>query len=96
MKIKVGILLVVFFSFLFSLTTHSSALVNGSFYDTDLREVLRSIAAQTGITTIVDDAVTGTVRVEFNKVPIEEALTIALSPGGYAFRRIDDYYIVST
>ncbi|MBA7638909.1 Type 3 secretion system secretin [subsurface metagenome] len=96
MKIKVGILLVVFFSFLFSLTTHSLALVNGSFYDTDLREVLRSIAAQTGITTIVDDAVTGTVSVEFNKVPIEKALTMALSPGGYVFREIDDYYIVST
>jgi len=98
MKIKVGSLLavLVFFSFLFSLPVQSSTLVNGSFYDTDLREVIRSIAAQTGITTIVDDAVTGTVRVEFNKVPIEEALTIALSPGGYAFRRIDDYYIVST
>ena len=98
MKIKVGSLLavLVFFSFLFSLPAQSLSLVNGSFYDTDLREVLRSIAAQTGITISVDDAVIGTVRVEFKKVPLEKALAMALSPGGYAFRGIDDYYIVST
>jgi len=98
MKIKVGGLsaVLVFFSFLFSLPAQSSTLVNGSFYDSDLREVLRSIAAQTGTTIIADDAVSGTVRVEFKKVPLEKALTMALSPGGYAFKRIDDYYIVST
>lgn len=98
MKIKVGSLLavLVFFSFLFSLPAQSLSLVNGSFYDIDLREVLRSIAAQTGITIIADDAVTGTVRVEFKKVPLDKALAMALSPGGYAFRGIDDYYIVST
>jgi len=98
MKIRISSLLtiLVLFSFLFSLPVQSSTLVNGSFYDTDLREVLRSIAAQSGVTIIVDDAVTGTVSVEFNQVPVEKALAMTLSPGGYIFRRIDDYYIVST
>jgi len=97
MRIRVGSssVILVFFCFLFSLLAQSSTLVNGSFYDTDVREILRSIAAQTDITVIVDDTVTGAVSVEFNKVPLERALTMTLSPGGYVFRRIDDYYIVT-
>jgi len=98
MKIKAGSLLAAlpFFFLLFSLVAQPSALFTGSFYDANLREVLRSIVAQTGITIIVDDAITGTVSTEFNKVTIEKALATVLSPGGYAFRRIDDYYIVTT
>lgn len=98
MKIKAGSLLAAlpFFFLLFSLVAQPSALFTGSFYDTNLREVLRSIVAQTGITIIVDDVTTGTVSAEFNKVTIEKVLATVLSPGGYAFRRIDDYYIVST
>ena len=97
-KTKVVSLLgvLVFFSCLFSLPAQSLSLVNGSFYDTDVREVLRNIAAQTGTSIVVDDAVSGTVSVEFSQVSLEKALVMALSPGGYAFRRIDDYYIVST
>ena len=98
MKIKAGSLLAAlpFFFLLFSLVAQPSALFTGSFYDANLREVLRTIAAQTGITIIVDDAISGTVSAEFNKVTIEKALATVLSPGGYAFRRIDDYYIVTT
>ena len=97
MKTRVGTLLavLVLFSFLFSQPTQSSTLVNGTFYGTDLREVLRSISDQTGISIVMDDEVTGTVSPQFNKLSIEEALTMVLSPGGYAFRRTDDYYIVS-
>jgi len=98
MKIKIGNLLSVLavFSFLFSQPVQCSTLVNGTFYGTDLREVLRSISDQTCVTIVVDDEVTGTVSLEFNEVPIEEALTMVLSPGGYVFRRTDDYYTVST
>jgi len=91
MKIKVGSLLTVLVSLV-----QSSTLVNGSFYDTDLREVIRSIAAQTGTIIVVDDAVTGTLSVEFDQVSVEKALAMALSPGEYTFRKIDDYYVLST
>ncbi len=99
MKIKVDSLLIVlalsFFLF-FSLAAQSSTLVNGSFYDSDLREVICTIAAQTGVTIVMDDAVTGTVSVEFNQTPLGKALATVLSPGEYTFRKIDDYYVVST
>jgi len=98
MKTKVGILLVVLVVFcsLFSQRTQCSNLVSGSFYGTDLREVLRRISDQAGISIVVGDDVTGTVSLEFNEVPIEEALTMILSPGEYAFKRAEDYYTVST
>lgn len=97
-KIKIGnlLFLLAVFSFLFSQAAQCSSLVNGAFYGTDLREVLRSISDQTGVTIVVDDKVTGTVSLEFNNVPLEKALTMVLSPGGYGFRRTDDYYTVST
>ena len=99
MKIRVVVLLILTFLFFLSpiaLLAKSQDFVSGIFYDTDLREIIRNIAAQTGITIVMDDTVRGTVSVEFDQVPVEEALTQILSPQGYSFRKIDNYYVISS
>jgi len=69
-------------------------LVTNYFYDTDLREALRDISAQTGINIISDDTVQGIVTLEVYDMPLEECLQRMLSPLGYTFRRKNGYYIV--
>ena len=69
-------------------------LVTNYFYDTDLREALRDISAQTGINIIADDTVQGIVTLEVYDMPLEECLKRMLSPLGYTFRMRDGYYIV--
>ncbi|MGQ9810207.1 MAG: type II secretion system protein GspD [bacterium] len=74
--------------------TKASPLVTNVFYDTDLREALRDISAQTGINIIPDETVQGVVTLEAVDMPLEECLTRILTPLGYTFRKIRDYYIV--
>jgi type IV pilus assembly protein PilQ len=73
---------------------YDEPLVTNYFYDTDLREALRDISAQTGINIISDDTVQGIVTLEVYDMPLEECLSRMLSPLGYTFRRKDGYYIV--
>ena len=94
--IKLTVFVFFFLLFVFVLPAKSSDFVSGIFYDTELREIIRSIAAQTGMTIVMDDAVKGTVSVEFDQVPVEKALTQILSSQGYSFRKIDDYYVISS
>jgi type IV pilus assembly protein PilQ len=71
-------------------------LVTNIFYDTDIRDALRDISAQTGIPIIVDETVRGFVTIEFQDVPFEECLRRLLAPGGYTFKKMDTYYIVGS
>jgi type II secretory pathway component GspD/PulD (secretin) len=73
---------------------YGDPLVTNYFYDTDLREALRDISAQTGINIIPDDTVQGIVTLEVYDMPLEECLSRMLSPLGYTFRRKNGYYIV--
>jgi len=73
---------------------YDDPLVTNYFYDTDLREALRDISAQTGINIISDDTVQGIVTLEVYDMPLEECLQRMLSPLGYTFRRKNGYYIV--
>jgi len=72
----------------------ASPLVTNVFYDTDIREALRDISAQTGINIIPDETVQGVVTLEAVDMPLEECLSSILTPLGYTFRKIKDYYIV--
>ena len=98
MKAKVGGLLIVLALsfFLFALPVQSLGLVNGDFYDVELQNVIRSIAEQTDTTIVMDDVVSGVVSIKFDQVPVERALAMVLSPGGYTFKKVGDYYVIST
>lgn len=71
--------------------------VTNVFVETDLRQALMEISTQCGVPILVDDAVQGYVSsLEVEDMPIEECLGLILKPGGYFFKRIDNYYIVSS
>lgn len=71
------------------------ALVTNSFFETDIREALRDISAQTGVKIVADETVQGSVTIELKEVPLEEALRMVLSIGNYAFHRMPEgYYLV--
>jgi type IV pilus assembly protein PilQ len=71
-------------------------LISNVFVETDLRQALRDISAQAGIPIIPDSLVQGVVSVEFYDVPLEKCLEMLLTPLGFAFRKIQDYYIVTS
>jgi type IV pilus assembly protein PilQ len=73
----------------------TDALVTNAFFETDIREVLRDISAQTGVMIIPDETVQGSISIELKEVPLEEALHIILAIGNYTFRKMPEgYYLV--
>ncbi|MBM3323742.1 hypothetical protein FJY69_09745, partial [candidate division WOR-3 bacterium] len=68
--------------------------VTNVFFETDLMQALHDISSQTRVPIVTDGSVAGTVSVELVNLPLEEALARLLYPLGYAFRRIEDYYLV--
>jgi type IV pilus assembly protein PilQ len=74
----------------------SQPLVDNVFVDTDIREVLREIGSACGVQILIDNTVQGTVSIDLKKVPLEEALRMVLSPGGYVFKKKNGYYIVGS
>ncbi len=69
-------------------------LITNVFYDTDLREVLNSMAAQCGVTIVADESVMGIVTIELMGVPLKDAMKRVLTPYGMAYRWLGDYYLV--
>jgi len=73
----------------------NAALVTNSFFETDIREVLRDISAQTGVKIVADETVQGSLSLELKEIPLEEALRMVLAIGSYTFRRMPEgYYLV--
>ncbi|MGB4371952.1 MAG: secretin N-terminal domain-containing protein, partial [Halanaerobiales bacterium] len=68
--------------------------VNAIFYETDLRDAIHELSIQTGINIIADQTVNGVITVDLRDVPLEKALNMILSSGGFTFRKIEDYYLV--
>jgi len=64
--------------------------------ETDLRAVLGDISEQSGINIVAGDTVQGAVTFEAENMPIEQCLRAVLAPGGYVYRKIDDYYLVGS
>ncbi|MFB0525254.1 MAG: hypothetical protein ACETVZ_06905 [Phycisphaerae bacterium] len=69
-------------------------LVSGAYIDTDLREVLQDLAAQSGVKIYADETVKGTVTCRLISVPLERALQEVLKGTGLAFKEIPDSYLV--
>lgn len=74
--------------------THNQPLVNLFLFDTSIKDALSEITIQTGINIIPDSTVSGLVTVDLQDVPLEQALRMILIGGGFAFRKIDDFYFV--
>jgi len=76
--------------------TSSEKLLSNEFYDTDVREIIRNIATETGINLITDDTIQGIISVKYKDMAIENVLKIILSAGGYTFRKMEGYYLIGT
>jgi len=78
----------------FAQERRKAGLITNVFFETDIREALRDISAQSGVIIIPDDTVHGVVSLALENVPVEKALVMVLMGGGYTFKKIDDYYLV--
>lgn len=73
------------------------ALVSNVFYDTDIRQALSDVAAQTGAIIIPDESVMGFVTLDLQDVPLERTLGLILMPGGYIYAEIEPgVYLVTS
>ena len=80
--------------FSFAREKRESGFITNVFFETDIREALRDISAQSGVTIIPDNTVQGVVTLDLKDVPLEESLKMVLMGGGYTFKKIDNYYLV--
>ncbi|MBD3246897.1 MAG: TonB family protein [Candidatus Omnitrophica bacterium] len=83
-----------FYDYLQEEETAGQVMVNNVFYETDVRQALQDISAQTEVPIVVGPSVEGFVSLELKNVPLEDALTMLLVPLGYSYKRVENYYIV--
>lgn len=69
-------------------------LVNLLLFETDIREALSEITIQTGVNIIPDTTVGGPITADLQDIPLEKALRMICISGGFAYRKIDDFYFV--
>ena len=69
-------------------------IVSNVFYETDLRQALDDLAAQSGVLIIADNTVQGYVTMEINELSLRNALSRILTIGGYAYKWMGDYVLV--
>ena len=73
----------------------NATLVNEFFEETDVRQAIQSMAAQAGISVIMDDRVSGVVSVVLEDEPFEQALRKTLLPLGLIYKeQADGTYLV--
>ncbi len=77
-------------------TASPQPLVTNVFYDTDLLQALSDISAQTGVAIIPGPSVMGLVTAELKGVPLDRALRMLLSSGGYVHRDLGGYILVGS
>jgi type IV pilus assembly protein PilQ len=68
--------------------------ITNTWADSDVRQALRDIAEQAHVTIIPDSTVQGIVSATLDNKRLDDALDIVCHTGGFAFRKIDDYYVV--
>lgn len=68
--------------------------VSNAFFQSDLRQALEDLSAQTGVNIIVDPLVQGIVTVTIDDKPLNEALDLLLAGTGYRVVRRDDFFLV--
>lgn len=77
-----------------ALAEGAERLISGIYYDVPMREVLEDVSKQAKINILADASVEGSITAEFKNMPLDYALTMILTPGGYTFRDMGGYYLV--
>ncbi|HNV06242.1 MAG TPA: hypothetical protein PKH64_09000 [Petrotogaceae bacterium] len=90
MKKLTGLFLVIFFCGL----VQAQDLANYSFFQTDIREAISNLSMDFETTILLDPNIAGYVTVEIKDKPFTKALEMILMPFGYAYKQIEDYYLV--
>lgn len=72
----------------------SAPTVDNIFFQTDLRQAIEDIAAQTGVNIIADPGVQGIVSVSLDSVPLNRALELVLAGTGYRVYNREDYILI--
>ncbi len=70
--------------------------ISNTFIDTEIREVLLSIATMAGVVIIPDETVAGTVTADIKGVPLDTALDIVLAGSSYVVKKTPYYYLVAS
>ncbi len=70
--------------------------ISNTFFDTDIRDVLKSIATTAGVVIIPDEIIAGTVTAVLDKVPLDTALDIILAGTSYVVKKTPYYYLVAS
>lgn len=73
---------------------HVRKTVSNVFFETDIRQALSDVSAETGVPILADDQVRGDVTIEFDALPLEDCLKRLTQPFGLSFRWMDGYYLV--
>jgi type IV pilus assembly protein PilQ len=92
---RICILIILFTSFLAAQEEKKQPLVTNTFVMTDIKEALLDVSEMVGIPIIVDESVYGEVTVDLKDVPLEKALDMILTAGGFVYKKMDGYYLVS-
>jgi len=102
MKIKISSMIIIILCFILLLLSipvqaeeSEEPLISTLFFYTDLQEAFSELTLQTGVNIIADDTVRGYITLDLDQVPLEQALRMMLVKGGYTFRKIDGYYLIS-
>ncbi len=74
----------------------SDPLISKTLMDDELWDVLNTLAEETGINIILDNAIDGIITCNLNKVPLSKALEIILSATPFTIKKMDGYYLVTS
>ncbi len=72
----------------------TKGLLNISFYQCEIREVLLALAMKRGLNVIMDQDVTGKVSVHLNQLKVEDAMDAIIKAGGFGYHRQGEIYHV--
>ena len=70
--------------------------LNMDFRDIDVREVIQAISLAAKQNILVDQGVNGTVTIQFNDVPWDEALNLIVREKGWVLRRKGNVFFIES
>lgn len=77
------------------LAEHEDVLVTDMYYDTYILDAINNLSIQSGISIIADSSVGGFVTLEFEDIPLEDALSMICVPFGLTYKYMPGgYYLV--
>ena len=79
-----------------ALANQEEILVSDMYYDTYILDAFNNLSIQSGISIIADSSVGGFITIEFEDIPLEDALRMICVPFGLTYKYMPgDYYLVS-